>query len=70
VSGMSKTFLAGFVSGAGFALFVLYVLSQAVPIDLERWPRLAVGVMGLALLAVGFVLRPRLRKPIDRTDAS
>jgi hypothetical protein len=50
---------AGALAGAGLALFGLYVLSQAVPIDLTQPPRLAVGVVGLVLLAAGFFLRPR-----------
>jgi hypothetical protein len=50
---------AGALSGAGLALFVLYILSQAVSIDLTQPTRLAVGVVGLVLLAAGFFLRPR-----------
>jgi hypothetical protein len=62
-SGATRNYLAGCVTGAGLALFVLYILSQAIPITLERWPRIAVSAVGLALNGVGFTLRPRPTKP-------
>jgi hypothetical protein len=46
------------LTGAGLALFTLYVLAQAIPITLEQWPRIALGTIGLVLAAVGFFLRP------------
>lgn len=55
----ARMYGAGALAGAGLALFGLYILSQAVPIDLTQPPRLAVGVIGLVLLAAGFFLRPR-----------
>jgi hypothetical protein len=54
---------AGALAGAGLALFVLYILSQAVTIDLTQPPRIAVGVAGLVLLAAGFFLRPPAAAP-------
>jgi hypothetical protein len=60
--GPAKIYMGGFLAGAGLALFALYVLSQIVPFTLEQWPRIAVGVVGLALLVVGFWLRPRPSK--------
>lgn len=61
--------LAGAIWGAGLALFVLYVLSHAVPIRLEGWPRIAVGGVGLVLLGAGFAWRPRPANPAGRSDA-
>ena len=67
-SGGLRPYWVGVLSGAGLALFALYVLAQAVPITLEQWPRVAVGAVGLALLVLGFVLRPRRPPPEPRSD--
>jgi len=66
---LSQPFWAGFLCGAGLALFALYVLAQAVAINLEGWPRIPVGAVGLGLLVVGFGLGRRLDKAPGRTDA-
>jgi hypothetical protein len=60
---------AGVLTGAGLSLLALYVLAQAVPINLEQWPRIAVGAVGLVLAAVGFFLRPRPPSPKERPGA-
>jgi hypothetical protein len=65
----TRHYFAGALWGAGLALFVLYVLSQAVAIALDGWPRIAVGALGLVLFAAGFVCRPRPTKPAVRSDA-
>ena len=66
-SGAMQPYCAGLLTGAGMALFALFVLSQAVPISLEHWPRIAIGAVGLGLLAAGLLLSRRLRKPTDPT---
>jgi hypothetical protein len=56
----TRLYLAGVLTGAGLGLFSLYVLSQAVTITLEQWPRIAVGASGLILLLAGEITRRRL----------
>ncbi len=59
VSGMRRIYWGGVATGAGLALLFLYVLAQAISIDLSQWPRIVVGVVGLALFIVGVALRSR-----------
>ena len=40
-------YAAGFLTGAGFALFTLFVAAQGVPVSLDGSLRLAVGMGGL-----------------------
>lgn len=54
--------------GAGLALFALYVLTHAVVITLEGWPRIALGVVGLSLGLAGFVWRTQLSKSAKRSN--
>ncbi len=64
-----RLYWKGMLSGAGLSLFAVYVLSQAIPINLEEWPRLAVGAIGLALLVAGFLLRPWRLSSASVSDA-
>ena len=59
---------AGFLTGAGFALFLLFVVAQGVTVSLDGTVRIVVGIVGLLLLAVGGVAGVRLRSGTDRAD--
>jgi len=47
---------ANILGGAGLALFILYVMSQAITILTEGWPRLIVGSIGIGLMVGGKLL--------------
>jgi hypothetical protein len=68
-SGGLRTYCMGFFSGAGVSLFALFLLAQLVPITLEHWPRIAVGAVGMALLAIGIILRPRRPSPASPQES-
>lgn len=61
---------AGIVTGAGLALFVLYVLSHAVSITIVGWPRIAIGIVGLALWVGGGLWQRKLSSTHRRAASS
>ena len=54
------SYFAGVVTGAGLALFFMYILSDAVTITMVGWPRIAIGGVGIALWMVGGLWQRKL----------
>ena len=63
--------LAGLLFGAGIALFLLFLLSSAVPVRLEegQTARSVLGVVGVSLWVAGLLLGQRLRRRMSVADA-
>ena len=70
-------YCAGFLTGAGFTLFLLFLVAQGVPVSVEGYLRPALGALGpalgalgLALVVAGGLINIRLRsKPVVQNAA-
>jgi hypothetical protein len=64
------TFWNGVITGAGWTLFTLFIVAQAVTIELTGYVRVAVGAAGIVLTAIGLFRRRRGISPSSRPDST